>query len=545
MHGADHDADVGCDARDAAGATLTGVGGNSRAVMTDSAFAPRRTPAALWHAAAVWLAASAWYGSYAAFGNITQDEGWLLECSQRVLAGQVPHRDFVSIYPAGRYYLFAAVLDLFDGNLLAVRAVWCLLRGAVVALVFALGRRIMPLPYALSATAFVLVLPGPWHKTFFPLVSLATLAALGSWLETRDRRWLVVAGLAAGCGAWFRHDVGLVALGVAGLLVIALRIGDREAWRPHGSLAADVVALAAPAAGVLLGGFAWIAAQAGGYEVLDQLVWRALREGGPAPAAAAAGVAWWLPRLALLLAIAVLVRTSAALVRGRWSEREALLWAVALVAVLTANQMFRIPVVVRGLQCGPVFYVLWFAAAAALASRAPRLAVPVAFGVPVAAAVWVLSGQSIGLPIEYSGSVAVRWQRTLPFVLPDGATIRVEPQWASQVGFVSRAVADLVPPGAPIAVLGRPAAGNYLAGRFNPTRLIRFDDEATTEAERGAALRVLVERRATLFADRRFLAQRGGWWAEALPQLYETRRERGPLLVLQPRARAADLSPGR
>lgn len=506
--------------------------------MTDFAGAPhRRLPASALPLAA-GLVAAAWYGSYMAFGSITQDEAWLLECATRVQAGQVPHRDFVSIYPAGRYYLFAAVLDAGGGDLLAVRATWALLRAAVVALVLVIGRRIMPLPWAVGAALAVLVLPGPWHKTFFPLVPLAVLAALGVWLESGQRRWLVAAGLAGGVGAWFRHDVGAVALAAAGMLVLADAFGRRRAP----SLPGDVAALVVPALVALVGGFAWIAAQAGAAEVVDQLVWRAFAEGAPSLASNRLGLSWWLPRLALLLAMIWFGVASRALVRGGWSRREALLWAVALVALVTANQMFRFPVVIRSLQCGPVFWLLWFAAGAALAARRPQIAVlrPAAvvcgFGLPALAALRLLGGFPTGMPVEYTGTVAVRFARPEVFVLPGGGEIRVDRAWAGEVAFVTRALRELAPDGGPLAILGRPAAVYHLAGRRNPTRLIRFDDAATTAAERHAALRTLVERQATLVVDRRFLARRGATWAAALPRAFEVRRRRGPLLVLQPRS---------
>jgi len=494
-----------------------------------------------WSVAAIGLVAAGYYWSYAAYGNVTQDEGWLLECSQRVAAGQVPHRDFISIYPAGRYYFFAYVLQWFDGDLVAVRGAWCVLRAAVVALTFAIGRRLMPLPLALAAAGVVLVLPGPWHKTFFPLVPLGTLAALGAWLASGRRVWLVAASLAAGIGVWFRHDVGLLALGTAGLVVLATRIGFRAEGSARRDLWGDLVAVAIPGGVALTGGFVWITLQVGFDEVASQLLWRAFGEGAPNVSRPdVGGLAWWLPRGALGLGLAWLGWTSVRGVSGRWRERDALAWAVALVAVITANQLFRFPEAIRFLQCSPVFQLLWFAALAA-AWRALRpvhwgvALVPalIGCGLPLAAVVQVLRGYDLRMPVEYTGAIAVRWQRPQPYALPDGAMIWVDRAWAAEIDFVRAAVDELVPQGDPIAVLGRPAPLYHLTSRSNPTRLIRFDEAATTEPERYAALGAMYRHCRYVVVDERFLRHRGAWWRRPLASVYRVHRRAGALIVLE------------
>ena len=139
------------------------------------------------------IAAFAWYASYCRHGDLLQDEGWQLDSALRILGGQLQHRDFHSIYPAGRHYLIAASLALFDESLLAVRLHWCLLDAVSVMLVLAIGRRLMPPGLALAAALTAVALPGPWHKVYYALIPLlvnlktkTTLTALIDALTDAD-----------------------------------------------------------------------------------------------------------------------------------------------------------------------------------------------------------------------------------------------------------------------------------------------------------------------------------------------------------------------
>jgi hypothetical protein len=54
-------------------------------------------------------------------GWIPHDEGTLAQSAERVLSGEVPHRDFVHGYTGGLAYLNALAFKLFGMNLLALR----------------------------------------------------------------------------------------------------------------------------------------------------------------------------------------------------------------------------------------------------------------------------------------------------------------------------------------------------------------------------------------------------------------------------------------
>lgn len=466
------------------------------------------------------FAAAGFHLAYASYGNLTQDEAWLLECAARVGSGQVAHRDFVSIYPPGQFHLAQVALDAAGGDARAVRWMWAILRGVVVGLTLALGRRLMPWPWAAAAAIAVVLMPGPWHKTFYALVPLAVLLAAARALVHARLAGFVWSGVLAGIGFWFRHDVALFAWGAAGLLPLLHEVGSRrrawaEALRRMACVAVGGLAGATAAGWYFVGGIEprlWI----------EQLFLRAMQEGHgridlmQVAAASGGWPALALPLVAFASAGGWLVYLVAQGWRQPWDRRAAVLAMVAVFSLLAANQVVRISMVARFLQGGPVVFSLWFAAVAELVRRMPRLGGGLAlFGVlaPLALTLALWRGWDIGLPAEYAGTAALRFSRPVPFRLPHGGTIYVEPQWAGTVGRFERILRSLPDDGGPTVVFGWPAGLLHLTQRRNPTRLIRFEEESVTPAEREEAWQTIRHEARFIFIDRRYLTGRAkSWW---------------------------------
>lgn len=77
---------------------------------------PTRRPLAAWTALTgilfVLAVALVAHLAFSAHGFNPTDEGYYLSNARRVLDGEVPHRDFITLRPAGAYYLFAPVVAL-------------------------------------------------------------------------------------------------------------------------------------------------------------------------------------------------------------------------------------------------------------------------------------------------------------------------------------------------------------------------------------------------------------------------------------------------
>src|ERR1700716_3061714 len=86
------------------------------------------------------------------------DEGYFLDLADRVRTGALPYRDFATYYTPGIFYLFAAILKVFGAGVLPIRYLMAGLRAIVAVLMYCLGRRVAPWPWALVPLATLLAL---------------------------------------------------------------------------------------------------------------------------------------------------------------------------------------------------------------------------------------------------------------------------------------------------------------------------------------------------------------------------------------------------
>jgi hypothetical protein len=173
---------------------------------------------------AVWVISAAWIAFYLRRGWVPHDEGTLAQSAERVLRGEIPHRDFIDVYSGGLAFLDAAGFRLFGVSLLVPRAILLAFALVWVPAVYAVARRFGP-PLAaggvtLAAVAwsvpnYTAAMPS-WFNLFFATFGLA---ALLRWQDARRARWLVIAGACGGLSILFKI-VGLyfVAAGIIALL---------------------------------------------------------------------------------------------------------------------------------------------------------------------------------------------------------------------------------------------------------------------------------------------------------------------------------------
>ncbi len=140
---------------------------------------------------------------------IPTDEGLLGQTAERVLAGELPHKDFDDPYTGGLAMLHAAVFAVLGPSILATRVTLWASSAAIAGLVYLLARRVVSRAGASLAAVLALTLGVSRYFASMPswynaLCALACLWALLRWGESRRSGWLVAAGAATGISMTFK-----------------------------------------------------------------------------------------------------------------------------------------------------------------------------------------------------------------------------------------------------------------------------------------------------------------------------------------------------
>jgi len=131
------------------------------------------------------------------------DEGALADSASRVLAGQLPHRDFAEIYTGGLSYVHGLAFLVFGEQLSSMRLVLFAVFAAWIPALYFIARRFAPPPVAGACVLACIAWSVPNYSASMPSwynLFLATfaVASLFRYFEQRRARWLVVAGLMCG-----------------------------------------------------------------------------------------------------------------------------------------------------------------------------------------------------------------------------------------------------------------------------------------------------------------------------------------------------------
>ena len=160
-----------------------------------------------------------WEGRY---GFSLADEGFLWYGAQRVLAGEVPVRDFMA-YDPGRYYVSAAWMALWaDNGVMVLRGALAIVQGLgllIGLLLLTHERRDRSILWLLTAMSTLMVWMFPRHRMFDVVTSLGLLYALTRLASKPSGRRFFVAGIAVGLAAVFGQNHGVYGL-IASLGVI-------------------------------------------------------------------------------------------------------------------------------------------------------------------------------------------------------------------------------------------------------------------------------------------------------------------------------------
>ena len=165
--------------------------------------------------ALVWVLSAAYTAHYLDRGWIPHDEGFFAQTAERVLQGQLPHRDFDDRYTGGLTLLHSLAFRMLGIKLTSMRLVLFGFFLLWIPALFYVASRLCLAVHAAGALTLLGVAwslpnyPAPvtsWYNLFFAVFGTATLLR---YIEVRTRRWLFVAGLCGGLSILAQSVAGL------------------------------------------------------------------------------------------------------------------------------------------------------------------------------------------------------------------------------------------------------------------------------------------------------------------------------------------------
>lgn len=160
------------------------------------------------------------------------DEGFVLLNAARVLDGDVPYRDFWTIYAPGQFYTTAFFFQTIGESVLSERVWDTIARALLCVAVSTVARQLGISRFVALLLAWLIALwlsaGMMWGYAVVPALALCLWAAvlLNRYLVTRRLAWLVAAGTAVGCSLLYRLDFGCYASTAASLVVLlSTRVG--------------------------------------------------------------------------------------------------------------------------------------------------------------------------------------------------------------------------------------------------------------------------------------------------------------------------------
>ena len=167
------------------------------------------------------------------------DEGFLWYGVQRVLAGEVPLRDFMA-YDPGRYYWSAALLSLWgQEGIMQLRAVVAIFQALGLAVALCLLDQANPgtsparrLAFLLVSALILVLWMFPRHKLFDISLSIFLVGMLAAVIRQPDTKRYLLLGIGVGLTAFFGRNHGLYGAFGSALAIAWLHLGPHRTPLP-------------------------------------------------------------------------------------------------------------------------------------------------------------------------------------------------------------------------------------------------------------------------------------------------------------------------
>ena len=180
----------------------------------------------------VWVVCALYVLHYLRRGWVPHDEGTLGHSAERVLLGQLPHRDFDEVYSGGLSFLNAAAFSALGINLLSLRLVLYAVFLLWIPAVYYIATRfaapvgagaVVLLAASWSLPNYSAAMPS-WYNLFLATFGVATVLR---YIDSGRTRWLILAGICGGLSC----VVKIVGVYYVGAMLIFLAYREQDLSR--------------------------------------------------------------------------------------------------------------------------------------------------------------------------------------------------------------------------------------------------------------------------------------------------------------------------
>ncbi|HOK13524.1 MAG TPA: glycosyltransferase family 39 protein [Candidatus Kapabacteria bacterium] len=160
----------------------------------------------------VFIAAFVWFLLGANFGLNIYDEGIGIIGAKRILMGEVPYRDFWTIYSPLWYYVLGLWIKLFGNEIFAIRLLTILLNSISISILYNTIKSQNINPYLGTLAALMFLSISPFYGRAIPLALLLVFLTIYLLLNKRKDSDYVIIGILAALIFSTRHDFGIYAI---------------------------------------------------------------------------------------------------------------------------------------------------------------------------------------------------------------------------------------------------------------------------------------------------------------------------------------------